>query len=241
MNKKIIPVFSKNPLQYFGNEIRHDSEGIIQRLSLYMIVIASGLCISIPFFTGVKIERTHSFASRESPRYLQDIGQLCHIGVSERRWEYIVIHHSATEKGNAAQFDCYHRKERKWEHGLAYHFVIGNGSLSRDGEIEVGERWKRQIHGAHTANMDCNRVAIGICLVGDFENGGPPSENQIESLARLIQYLSRKYNISSSNILQHKQVYQKCTACPGKNFPFAELKTRLMHIATKEINYIREL
>ena len=127
------------------------------------------------------------------------------------------------------------------EHSTAKSETIENGSFSGDGGIGVGERWKKQIHGAHTANMDCNRVAIGICLVGDFENGGAPTENQIDSLVRLMQYLSRKYTIASSDIMQHKQVHQKCTACPGKNFPFAEVKTRLMQIASKRNSHSQEL
>ncbi|MEP9412080.1 MAG: N-acetylmuramoyl-L-alanine amidase [Candidatus Brocadia sp.] len=241
MCRKILSTLVQNPRMYFRNRIMHHGERIIQYLSLVMIVVASGLCISIPFFTGVKIEWRGMPSNTENPPFIQDLEKLCHIDVNERSWKYIIIHHSATAKGNAARFDQYHRKDRKWQYGLAYHFVIGNGSFSEDGEIEVSERWKKQIHGAHTANMDCNRVAIGICLVGDFENGGAPTENQFESLVRLIQYLSRKYNITQSNILQHKQVYQKCTACPGKNFPFAELKTRLMQIASKGSTHTQEL
>lgn len=241
MYKKILSILSRNSRVHFRNRIRHQSDRIIQCLSLVMIVIASSLCISIPFFSCVKIEQTKRPESLESPRYVQDLEQLCRTDAKAKQWEYIVIHHSATAKGNAARFDHHHRKNRKWEYGLAYHFVIGNGSFSGDGEIEVGERWKKQIHGAHTANMDCNRVAIGICLVGDFENGGAPTENQLESLVRIIQYLTRKHNIASSNILQHKQVHQKCTACPGKNFPFAELKTRLMQIASKGSDHVQEL
>lgn len=237
MYRKIVSVLSRNSKMYFRNRIMHQGERMVQCLSLVMIVVASGLCISTPFFTCAKIE----LAKRPSSPYLQDLEKLCHIAVNGRPWKYIVIHHSATAKGNAARFDHYHRKDRKWQHGLAYHFVIGNGSFSGDGEIEVGGRWEKQIHGAHTANMDCNRVAIGICLVGDFENGGAPTENQLDSLVRLIQYLSRKYNIASSDILQHKQVHQKCTACPGKNFPFAEIKTRLLQIASKGNNHIQEL
>ena len=209
-------------------------EGIIRCLSLSMIVIASGLFISIPFFKSAKIQKLER---HKSSFCVQDLEQCCRTDANEKRWEYIVIHHSATATGNAARFDYYHRKMRGWQYGLAYHFVIGNGSVSGDGEIEVAERWKNQIHGAHTANMNCNRVAIGICLVGDFENGGTPTENQFESLVSLVQYLSRKYNIPSSNILEHKDVHQKATACPGKNFPFAELKTRLLQIASKSNNH----
>lgn len=240
MYKKILSILSRN-LMCLGSKTRHKYERIVQYLSLSMIVVASGLCISIPFFPCVKIERTKRYSDLENSFYKQDLEHLCSTAVRGKPWKYIVIHHSATPKGNAARFDYYHRKERKWEYGLAYHFVIGNGSFSGDGEIEVGERWKKQIHGAHTANMDCNRVAIGICLVGDFENGGVPTENQIDSLVRLMQYLSRKYTIASSDIMQHKQVHQKCTACPGKNFPFAEVKTRLLQIASKRNNHSQEL
>ena len=219
---------------YFLNKNMNNPEGIIRCLSLTMILIASGLFISIPFFKGAKIEKLDR---HESAFCMPNLDPLCRSDVKERPWEYIVIHHSATEKGNAARFDSYHKNAKGWEYGLAYHFVIGNGSFSGDGEIEVGNRWKKQIHGAHTANMNCNRVAIGICLVGDFEKGEAPKENQFESLVGLVQYLSRKYNIPSSSILEHKHVRQKATACPGKNFPFAELKTRLLQIASKTNNH----
>ena len=208
----------------------HKRERIVQYLSLSTIVISSGLFGSLPFFDCARVEK---------PVSMQNIVELCRTDedVTENQWKYIVIHHSATTKGNAARFDEYHRKKKGWEYGLAYHFVIGNGSFSGDGEIEVAERWKKQIHGAHTANMNCNHVAIGICLVGDFENGGTPTENQFGSLVGLVQYLSRKYNIPSSNILEHKHIHQKATACPGKNFPFAELKMRLQQIASKSSNH----
>lgn len=219
---------------FFIKQHMNKHEGIIRCISLSMIVIASGLFISIPFLKSAKIEKLDRL---ESASCMPDLDHLCRTDVKERGWEYIVIHHSATAKGNAARFDQYHKKKKGWEYGLAYHFVIGNGSFSGNGEIEIGNRWKKQIHGAHTANMNCNRVAIGICLVGDFENGGSPSETQFESLVNLVQYLSRKYNIPSSNILEHKHVHQKSTACPGKNFPFAELKTRLLQIASKSSNH----
>ncbi|KKO21047.1 MAG: peptidoglycan recognition protein family protein [Candidatus Brocadia sp.] len=240
MYRKIFSILTRN-LIGFGNRAVHPGEGIIQCLSLTMIIIASGLCISLLFFPGAKVKWANRHVTFDKSFHAQNLDHLCNTDVNHRPWEYIVIHHSATTKGNAARFDYYHREKRKWEHGLAYHFVIGNGSFSGDGEIEVGNRWKRQIHGAHTANAACNRVAIGICLVGDFENSDIPTENQIESLVRLIQYLSRKYSIPSSNILQHKQIHQKCTACPGKNFPFAEIKTRLLQIASKRNDLIQEL
>lgn len=224
----------------------HTYEKIIQYLSLGTIIFTSGILISLPFFGNVKAKEPVSVSffdgtNAKDPYSKSNLKQLCQTNANENRWEYIVVHHSATAKGNAARFDHYHREKRGWEYGLAYHFVIGNGSFSGDGEIEVSERWKKQIHGAHTANMDCNRVAIGICLVGDFENEGVPTDNQFESLVGLIQYLSGKYNIPLSNILLHKQVHQKGTACPGKNFPVAKLKTRLQQIASNPSSNIKKL
>ncbi|MGQ3684641.1 MAG: peptidoglycan recognition protein family protein [Candidatus Loosdrechtia sp.] len=216
-------------------------EKVIQYISLVIITITLGIFIFFPFFDKPKTDRIPYFINPPLVDKLDPelkLASLCRTDVDENQWKYIVIHHSATARGNAAVFDDYHRNKRGWEYGLAYHFVIGNGTLSGNGEIEVAERWKKQIHGAHTANMDYNRVAIGICLVGDFENGGGPTENQFESLVKLTQYLSKRYSIPLSNIILHKQVHQKGTACPGKNFPFAELKARLMQIALNPTNQI---
>jgi len=73
-----------------------------------------------------------------------------------RRWKYIVIHHSASYKGSASSIDRYHREEKGWENGLGYDFVIGNGRGSRDGQIEVGGRWNKQIKGAHAGDDEYN-------------------------------------------------------------------------------------
>ncbi len=205
-------------------------EKIVRYLSIAAIGFAVLLIIFLTFYSFPYFKSTKDVKSAKS----QNIAKICKTDVPENHWKYIVIHHSATTKGNAASFDYYHRNKRKWKYGLAYHFVIGNGSLSGDGEIEVSERWKNQIHGAHTANMDCNRVAIGICLVGNFENSDTPTNSQFESLVNLVQYLSKKYDISVANILLHNQVHQKNTLCPGKDFPFAQLKTRLLQIAAEK-------
>ena len=182
-------------------------------VSVAMLVTATGLFIYLPFIS-IKKEPPVTIAI--------NIDELCRVDVEENKWEYVVLHHSATNEGNADSFDKYHRDEKKWEYGLAYHFVIGNGNGSGNGEIEVGDRWKKQIHGAHTANMDLNRISIGICLVGNFEADNEPTNNQLESLVSLVTYFSEKYHIPKSRIVRHSQVLQKGTACPGKNFPYKQ-------------------
>ena len=147
----------------------------------------------------------------------------------EKRWTAIIVHHSATENGNAAIFDKMHREENHWE-GVGYDFVIGNGTNSGDGQIEVTFRWRRQIAGAHcggTAGNWANRDGVGICLVGNFNNTSPTAR-QMQSHVKLIRFLQKRYRIPKSRIYGHRTTPgARATDCPGKRFPFARLKSML--------------
>ena len=147
----------------------------------------------------------------------------------EKRWTAIVIHHSATNKGNAAIFDKMHREVKHWD-GVGYDFVIGNGTDSGNGQIEVTFRWRRQIAGAHcggTPGNWANIDAIGICLVGNF-NLTRPTTRQMQSLSKLIRFLQKRYGISRSRIYGHGTTPgARITDCPGKKFPMARLKSML--------------
>jgi hypothetical protein len=146
----------------------------------------------------------------------------------DRKWKWIVLHHSDDLSGNMAKYDDYHRNEKRWEHGCGYHFVIGNGTLSGDGEIELGPRWPRQLHGAHAKTPDnrYNDFGIGICLVGKFNDGaGRPSRAQMDSLVRLVRWLKERYDIDLDRVHGHCDCCS--TECPGKNFPWAELRRRV--------------
>ena len=134
------------------------------------------------------------------------------------RWTCIVLHHSATPAGDAQIFDRHHRG-RGWDE-LGYHFVIGNGTDTPDGMVEVGPRWEKQKHGAHckTPNNYYNEHGIGICLVGDF-TARRPSRAQMDSLGQLVRFLSRACSIPPERVMTHRALTHK-TACPGKHFPF---------------------
>jgi hypothetical protein len=131
-----------------------------------------------------------------------------------RPWKWIVIHHSATPTGSAAMFDKMHR-EKGWDE-LGYHFVIGNGTLTGDGQVEVGPRWPIQKHGAHAKTPDnrYNDYGIGICLVGNFEDTRPTSA-QMRSLAKLVGFLMQRYRIPPDCVIRHGDTKQ--TLCPGRN------------------------
>lgn len=148
------------------------------------------------------------------PRPVGEPGWVPTGGISSR-WTAIVVHHSVSESANATSIDEFHRNGKGWDE-LGYHFVIGNGSRSGDGEIEVGPRWRKQKHGAHakTADNYYNEHGIGICLVGNFQDHDP-SPAQMVALERLVAFLIRETGISPA----------RCSVTEKSNPPPAPVET----------------
>jgi hypothetical protein len=141
----------------------------------------------------------------------------------EKAWTAIVIHHSGTANGNAEIFDRWHR-DRQWD-GVGYDFVIGNGTDSGDGEVEVTFRWREQKVGAHCKTPDnwANAEAVGICLVGNF-NLEPPTESQKEALVKLVRFLQDWYAIPPGRVYGHGATPGASeTECPGAFFSVSAL------------------
>jgi len=125
----------------------------------------------------------------------------------------VIIHHSASPDVPASTIHGWHLGQ-KWS-GIGYHFVIRAG-----GAIERG-RPEGKI-GAHSGSAG-NGDSIGIVLTGNFETGKPTAA-QMESLVWLLkEYLPGKYGLLQ--VIGHKDVM--ATACPGRNFPWVELRERL--------------
>jgi hypothetical protein len=144
--------------------------------------------------------------------------------VLRERWRFIIVHNSGTRQGNARIFDYYHRNVRRMSNGLAYHFVIGNGTSSGNGEIEVGDRWRRQINGGHVHSDYLNNISLGICLVGDF-NRDQPTRAQLDSCEELIRYLRARCGKVEQHdipVRPHREMNPPrwATDCPGDDFPY---------------------
>jgi len=145
--------------------------------------------------------------------------------VQRRRWQFIVVHNSGTRQGNARVFDYYHRHVRRMRNGLAYQFVIGNGTSTGNGQIEVGDRWRRQINGGHVHSDYLNNISLGICLVGDF-NRDQPTGAQLESCEELIRYLRQRCGKIENHfaiVRPHREMNPPRwpTDCPGDAFPYS--------------------
>jgi hypothetical protein len=139
---------------------------------------------------------------------------------ADRPWKYIVLHHSASPSGGYNSIDREHRKRLGWD-GCGYHFVIGNGTETPDGRIEVAQRWVNQKLGVHCRDgksPDVSEYGIGICLVGDLESS-PPTPRQVAAARALVAYLGDRYRIAPGRTETHAHLAASPTPCPGRLFP----------------------
>jgi len=131
----------------------------------------------------------------------------------ERRWRYIVIHHTASDIGNLEYYRQMHQKERGWP-DIAYHFLINNGSYNTSvGQIETSSLWINRSHHYSTKVSYINYFGIAIGLVGNFQKHPLPTL-QREALINLVTRLSKQYSISPDRIVGHRELWE--TDCPGR-------------------------
>lgn len=142
--------------------------------------------------------------------------------VRTARWKFIYVHQSRTTSGNAMTL-------ANGPHGVGDHFVIGNGDGCTDGEIQVGQRWNKQLSaappaGAQQIDGDC----ISICLVGDFDHG-VPTPTQLRRLSQLVNALQGRLHIGARSVMLVDQPASNGTpASIGKYFPATAFRDQLL-------------
>lgn len=134
--------------------------------------------------------------------------------------KFIAVHHSGTTDGNPFSFARYHVINKGWP-GIGYHYVImPDGFVYKTNNITTVSYHVK----------DNNPVAIGICLVGNFDIT-KPTQAQYNSLAELCRQLLQEY--PWLEIKGHKDLQEQRT-CPGENFDFGYLDTLLRNRPTYE-------
>lgn len=121
----------------------------------------------------------------------------------------------------------------------AYHQSLGHKGIDYNVVVERngGIAWGRGLgfEGGHVSNSNdktkgVNATSIGVCCLGDFQKEQMPM-SQFQSLKRLVIdiYLYKddpRFQFTSINqMFTHDGIAGPgYTDCPGKNFPFAELR-----------------
>jgi hypothetical protein len=138
----------------------------------------------------------------------------------------IVVHHTADPlKQTARELQD---KEMKGPYAdMPYHFVItANGTIHEGRPIDVVGAHAGELAGNTDITKDPDYGSIGIVVTGDFESRvenlwrpDKPTEQQLESLQRLINHLVLKYGINPANVLKHSEVKRsgKPKVCPGQH------------------------
>ena len=127
-----------------------------------------------------------------------------------QKTDYIVLHHVGA-KGSFTPEKLHAEHLKKGWRGIAYNFYV-----RKDGTIYHGR--EENAAGGHT--LDYNLVSIGVCFEGNFELETMP-DAQKNAGRELVAYLKAKY--PTAQIVRHSKL--NATACPGINFPFADITT----------------
>jgi hypothetical protein len=115
------------------------------------------------------------------------------VAVQPSRWEYLYIHHSKTNGGNALQL-------ADGANDVGDHFVIGNGDGLIDGELQISQRWNHQQPAASPAGtIKVQPNCVSICLIGDFDRR-PPTPMQLGRLGQLVQAMQLRCHIPANRI-----------------------------------------
>ena len=127
-----------------------------------------------------------------------------------QKTDYIVLHHVGA-KGSFTPEKLHAEHLKKGWRGIAYNFYV-----RKDGTIYHGR--EENAAGGHT--LDYNLVSIGVCFEGNFELETMP-DAQKNAGRELVAYLKAKY--PTAQVVRHSKL--NATACPGINFPFADITT----------------
>ena len=133
-------------------------------------------------------------------------------------WKGIVLHHSLTKDGSTVSWPAireYHTRTHGWL-DIGYH--IGIELAGSEFEALVGR--PLDMEGAHCPADGMNHKAIGVCLVGNFNDTPPPNEQMVVLIERIIRPYSRIFGfpMDLEHVTFHRDHARDGRTCPGTAF-----------------------
>ena len=162
------------------------------------------------------------------------------------RWTHVIIHHSLTTDGVAADWQAIRRYHMSHKYQGKAMTPIEASALVQAGKIvehpwsDVGyhcgvERINGVVEillgrgldqdGAHTTQSGMNRTGIGVMICGDFDTVAPDLELLTITASRCVAPLMKLCGIPLHNLKMHRD-FATYKSCPGWKFPweqFAEI------------------
>ncbi|MGL4876212.1 MAG: N-acetylmuramoyl-L-alanine amidase [Clostridium sp.] len=138
----------------------------------------------------------------------------------------IIMHHiEASRPGSTIPVTDIHNWHlaNGWS-GIGYHFYV-----TKTGKVYRGR--PEEAIGAHASKN--NLDTLGIAVEGRYQSESMPKA-QKDAVIKLGQYLRGKYGIK--DIFKHKDV--NSTDCPGKNYPFTEIRNSISSYGLGKFNKV---
>ena len=134
---------------------------------------------------------------------------------------HIIIHHSLTKDSETVSWDAirrYHTEEMLWR-DIGYHYGIERTGTD-DYNIFAGRMMNEP--GAHCKEMGMNRISLGICFVGNYDDENVPVEMWHLGI-RLVKSLMDIFKIPAKHVKGHRE-FAGYKSCPGVNFDMGEFR-----------------
>lgn len=116
------------------------------------------------------------------------------------RWNKIEVFYSNTKGGNINQLASLNGLTSPDD--LNFHFLVCNSLGAIDGQIQPTEKWLNQWSAIPSGTWYGSGSTIRVCIINEAKIKA--SDYQISRTEELIQALSRKFNIATSNITYPK-------------------------------------
>ena len=116
------------------------------------------------------------------------------------RWDKIEVFYSNTRGGDISQLASLSGLTSAED--LNFHFLVCNSLGAIDGQIQPTEKWLNQWSAIPGGAWYGSSATIRICVIS--EGKSKASDYQVSRTEELIQTLSRKFNIPTSNIIYPK-------------------------------------
>jgi hypothetical protein len=123
------------------------------------------------------------------------------------RWSRIEIYYSGTEPGNIESafgeasdagadehIKPIREQNEKVSNRVNCHFIICNGRVGHDGQIQPTEKWQQQ-----SLVENYSKQTIRICVIVD-DKAKTPTDFQIKRTETLVEELCRKFHIQPESI-----------------------------------------
>jgi len=114
------------------------------------------------------------------------------------RWNRIEVFYSGTAAGNIQQLASLRGLEQAGD--VNFHFLVCNGRGGEDGQIQVGERWRKQWSCVPGGIWYGGGKTIRICVVANGDSV-LPSDCQNKRTGELVEWLSRRFGVVSEQIV----------------------------------------